>query len=331
MLGAVSFGAGRWGPMRCRRLGAPYEAGCPPPARSCRAARLLAGKHPLLHGVPVPLTHRLGRARTGKTVHFQLTPLVDHGQMDDRPRDTLVNPEDTFAGGAHAHRQGPGVAYNAYNGYRGRVQTDTARRRLRALILDGTYPAGTRVTELEVAAALGMSRTPVREAIRALAADGLVRPAGWGVAVVALDPSDLEHAYQVRAALEGLTAELAADRQRTGRIAPADLASVRAAATDAAQATAAGRLRQAVEHNRRFHQRIAELAGNPIALSTLDRLWDQILVSTLHSLAAPARPAQVAAQHDQLLAAIADGRGADAGRIARQHALDTRASTHQEG
>ena len=49
------------------------------------------------------------------------------------------------------------------------------------------------------------------------------------------------------------------------------------------------------------------------------------------SLAAPARPAQVAAQHDQLLAAIADGRGADAGRIARQHALDTRASTHQEG
>lgn len=223
------------------------------------------------------------------------------------------------------------LAYNAYNSYRGRVQTDTARRRLRALILDGTYPAGARLTELEVAALLGMSRTPVREAIRALAADGLVRPAGWGVAVVALDPSDLEHAYQVRAALEGLTAELAADRQRTGRIAPADLASLGGDAADAAQATAAGRLQQAVEHNRRFHRRVAELAGNPIALSTLDRLWDQILVSTLQSLAAPARPAQVAAQHEELLAAIADGRAAEAGRIARQHALDTRTSTHQRG
>jgi DNA-binding GntR family transcriptional regulator len=223
------------------------------------------------------------------------------------------------------------VAYIAYKSYGGGVQSDTARQRLRALILDGTYPAGTRLTELGVAAVLGMSRTPVREAIRALAADGLVRPTGWGVAVAALGPSDLDHAYQVRAALEGLTAELAADRQRTGRIAPADLASVRAAASDAAQATAAGRLQEAVEHNRRFHQRIAELAGNPIALSTLDRLWDQILVSTLHSLAAPARPAQVAAQHDQLLAAIADGRGADAGRIARQHAADTRASAHEEG
>jgi DNA-binding GntR family transcriptional regulator len=215
--------------------------------------------------------------------------------------------------------------------YPGRVQTDTARRRLRELILDGTYPAGSRLTELEVAAALGMSRTPVREAIRTLAADGLVRPTGWGVTVVALDLGDLDHAYQVRAALDGLTAELAADRQRTGRIAIADLASVRAAATDAAQATAAGRLQQAVEHNRRFHRRIAELAGNPIALSALDRLWDQILVSTLHSLAAPARPEQVAAQHEELLAAVADGRVADAGRLARQHALDTRASTHREG
>ncbi len=47
-------------------------------AEARRAARLLARKHPLLHGVLVPLTHRLGRAKTGKTVHFQLTPL-DHG------------------------------------------------------------------------------------------------------------------------------------------------------------------------------------------------------------------------------------------------------------
>jgi PPOX class probable F420-dependent enzyme len=45
-------------------------------AESRRAARLLARKHPLLHGVLVPLTHRLGRAKTGKTVHFQLTPLA---------------------------------------------------------------------------------------------------------------------------------------------------------------------------------------------------------------------------------------------------------------
>jgi PPOX class probable F420-dependent enzyme len=54
-------------------------------AEARRAARLLAAKHPLLHGVLVPLTHRLGRAKTGKTVHFQLTPL-DHGRGSDHPR-----------------------------------------------------------------------------------------------------------------------------------------------------------------------------------------------------------------------------------------------------
>src|SRR5215216_6041681 len=45
-------------------------------AEARRAARLLAGKHPVLHGVLVPLTHRLGRAKTGKTVHFQMTALA---------------------------------------------------------------------------------------------------------------------------------------------------------------------------------------------------------------------------------------------------------------
>jgi PPOX class probable F420-dependent enzyme len=54
-------------------------------AEARRAAHLLAAKHPLLHGVLVPLTHRLGRAKTGKTVHFQLTPL-DHGRGSDHPR-----------------------------------------------------------------------------------------------------------------------------------------------------------------------------------------------------------------------------------------------------
>jgi hypothetical protein len=49
-------------------------------AEARRAARLLAGKHPVLHGVLAPLTHRLGRARTGTTVHFQLMP-PDHGQV----------------------------------------------------------------------------------------------------------------------------------------------------------------------------------------------------------------------------------------------------------
>ncbi len=209
------------------------------------------------------------------------------------------------------------------------MQNDVAHRRLRELILDGTYAPGMRLTEVDAAAALEMSRTPVREALRALAADGLVRTTGRGVVVVALDPDDLEDAYQVRAALEVLTAETAATRQRDGRIAPADLTALRTLADVTAAATSEGRLVEAVELNRRFHRRIAELAGNRIALETLNRVWDQIQVSTLRSLKPVVRHAHVSAQHDDLLAAITDGRAQDAGQIARRHVLDTRATARQ--
>ncbi|MFI7638319.1 GntR family transcriptional regulator [Nonomuraea sp. NPDC049400] len=210
------------------------------------------------------------------------------------------------------------------------MQTDVARSRLRELILDGAYPPGARLTEMEVAAALEMSRTPVREALRALAADGLVRPSGRGVVVVALERSDLEEAYQVRAALEALTAELAATRQREGRIAPAELVALRDVAAETATATAEGRFAEAVRLNRRFHQLIAELAGNSMALHALERIWDQIQVSTLRSLAPPSRPAHVSAQHEELVAAIVLGQAEEAAKVARAHVLDTRTITTSE-
>ncbi|MFI9846062.1 GntR family transcriptional regulator [Nonomuraea sp. NPDC051941] len=210
------------------------------------------------------------------------------------------------------------------------MQTDVARRRLRELILNGTYPPGARLTEMEVATALDMSRTPVREALRALTADGLVQPSGRGVVVVALEQGDLNEAYQVRAALEALTAELAATRQREGRIAPADLAALREIAIETATATAEGRLAEAVRLNRRFHRVIAELAANSMALHALERIWDQIQVSTLRSLAPPSRPTYVSGQHEELVAAIVLGHPEEAARVARAHVLDTRNITHSE-
>nr|WP_262928355.1 FCD domain-containing protein [Streptomyces sp. CBMA29] len=116
---------------------------------------------------------------------------------------------------------------------------------------------------------------------------------------------------------------MAAGRQAEGRIAPADLADLVREADRTEEATLAGRLAEAVAHNRRFHGRIAVLAANPVALASLDRLWDQILVSTRASLDPPHRPAQVNAQHRELLAAITGGRAREAAEAARRHVLDT--------
>lgn len=207
------------------------------------------------------------------------------------------------------------------------MQTETAHQRLRELILDGSYPPGARLTELGVAAALEMSRTPVREALRALTADGLVAPAGRGVRVVELGQRELDDAYRVRAALEALTAELAAERQRDGRIAPADLADLDRLADLTHTTTVAGDLPGAVRLNRRFHRRVAELADSPIALHTLDLLWDRIQISTRRSLRPTGRTDQVHRQHRAVLDAIAAGDPRAAGDAARRHVLDTRTAT----
>jgi DNA-binding GntR family transcriptional regulator len=200
------------------------------------------------------------------------------------------------------------------------MDTETVYRQLREQIVSGVYRAGERLPEVSLSTALAVSRTPVREALRRLESDGLVQGSGRGVAVTAMSTPELQHAYAVRGALEALTAELAAERQRTGRLAPAALADLVSQADHLEEITAGGDLEQAADLNRRFHLGIAGLAGNPIAAEILDRLWNQITVSTRASLAPSERPDAVAAEHRELLAAIACGDRARAGLIAGSHA-----------
>ena len=195
--------------------------------------------------------------------------------------------------------------------------------RLREHIVSGVYRAGERLPELALCDEFHVSRTPVREALRRLESEGLVEGGRRGVTVSALSVSALGHAYSVRAALEALTAELAAEQQAAGRLAPAALADLQATAERLEEVTAAGDLERAADLNRRFHRGVAELARNPIAVEMLERLWNQITVSTRESLVPAERPDVVAAEHHQLLRAISLGDRFRAGRIAGDHARAT--------
>lgn len=202
---------------------------------------------------------------------------------------------------------------------------------VRGLIVLGTYPAGQPVTELELCERLGVSRTPIREALRRLESNGLVRAARRGVTVIELDAKALRDAYLVRASLEALTAELAARRQQDGELSPASLARLVDHADLADQATREGDLVGGVRHNRRFHQYIAALADNPAASEVLDRIWDQITVSTRASLTAPARPVQVDDEHRRLIAAITAGDPQESATHARAHVLATMSVLNRQG
>ncbi|MCG8917541.1 GntR family transcriptional regulator [Actinokineospora sp. PR83] len=202
---------------------------------------------------------------------------------------------------------------------------------VRGLIVLGTYPAGQPVTELELCERLGVSRTPVREALRRLEGDGLVRAARRGVTVVELDAKALGDAYLVRACMEALTAESAARRQRAGELPPASLARLVEHADLADQATRQGDLLAGVRHNRAFHRYVATLADNPTASQVLTRIWDQITVSTRASLTAPARPALVDDEHRRLIDAIVAGDPQQAATHARAHVLATMTVLTEQG
>ena len=158
----------------------------------------------------------------------------------------------------------------------GASYADVAYARIREAIASGAYQPGERLTETALAAQLRTSRTPVREAVRRLESDGLVTRAGRGVLVPRLRPAEVVQLYQLRAALEALTAGLAAERVALGAVAASDLERLRGHGRDFEAAGAAGGVPAMVRANRALHRAIAELAGNAFARDALLRIWDHV-------------------------------------------------------
>ncbi|MFB9689958.1 GntR family transcriptional regulator [Amycolatopsis plumensis] len=138
------------------------------------------------------------------------------------------------------------------------------REELRERILTGRLRPGDRLVERELAEDLGVSRVPVREAIRSLEAEGfLVVQSPRRVVVRQLARVDVEELFDVREALEGLAAGLAATRAGA-----AELKRLERVLADAARATARGDAARITVLNSRFHDEIVAIAGNAL-LSTM--------------------------------------------------------------
>jgi DNA-binding GntR family transcriptional regulator len=194
---------------------------------------------------------------------------------------------------------------------------------LRRLVVSGALQPGRAVAEIPLAEQLGVSRPTVREALRRLEGDGLVRNDGRGLRVAHMDAAEIRSASLMRAALEALHAELAAQRCEAGEIAPAQLRRIAIIADDADRHTRDGSFEQAMRDNRAFHQAIDELADSPVSAHATDRLWDRILVSAEASVQRADRADVVDREHRTLLTAIADGDVGAAGVVARDHVLGT--------
>jgi DNA-binding GntR family transcriptional regulator len=190
----------------------------------------------------------------------------------------------------------------------------TLRRRL----ADGTYPAGARLREEELAAQLGVSRTPIREALRRLDAEGWLRVVpNQGAFAASWSRQDIEEIFNLRALLESHACEHAAMRPT-----PTGIAALHAACEAGERAMPADSL-AAIERvsdaNVRFHQAIWDMSGQVRTRSMLGTLAvpPMILRNFRHFDEANLRRSLW--QHREMAAAIEGRNPALAGAVMRAH------------
>jgi DNA-binding GntR family transcriptional regulator len=181
--------------------------------------------------------------------------------------------------------------------------------RLRADIVHGLLRPNQRLVEVELAEALGVSRTPVRETLQRLRLEGLVQRHRGGWVVHEHTREEIRAIYEVRAALEGYAALLAA-----GRVTPDQLREL-----DALCAAGDPGPDEHVELNERFHDGVIAAAGNP-RLTQLSRSSRQYYFN--HRIARGYTTEETRRSiegHRRILAALARGDGPAAEACAREH------------
>ncbi|MFH8770662.1 MULTISPECIES: GntR family transcriptional regulator [unclassified Streptomyces] len=180
---------------------------------------------------------------------------------------------------------------------------------LRQDIIAGRLGPGERLVERELAERFGVSRVPVREAIRALVAEGFVLfESARRTVVRRLTPTDVKELFELREALEVYAAGLAA-----ARVTPEALAELRGLLAEAATATKEGDGEAITDINTRFHDRILAMAGNSLLISVMEPVDGRLRWLTRQNEEWP----QLLDEHRELYEAIASG---DPDR-ARAHAL----------
>ncbi|MFL4470396.1 GntR family transcriptional regulator [Tateyamaria armeniaca] len=190
-------------------------------------------------------------------------------------------------------------------------QGEAAYAKLLAAIRSGDFVPGDRLRETDVAARLNLSRTPVREALRRLEADGIVehRPR-LGAIIRQLSHGELVELYEMRSVLERTAAEMAA--KHAG---PAEVDALRALnAAIAASAPA-----EAAALNQDFHRGIYLATRNRFLLDAARALNNALMLLGPTTLDDPERIAIVSEQHYAILDAIANGDVHAAGQTAELH------------
>jgi DNA-binding GntR family transcriptional regulator len=182
-----------------------------------------------------------------------------------------------------------------------RTVNDATTSQIRAWILNGRLKPRERLHQDQLALALGVSRMPVREAIRQLAAEGLVQVFPHrGAFVSSLDPDEIRELYDVRAALEGLAISRAVPRMT-----PATIVALHAILDRLLEAASANDDEAVIDLDRAFHDALVAPAGMPYLRELIDQARRRSdAFRRAHTYVIPGLSASSNREHAEIIAAV---------------------------
>ncbi len=191
----------------------------------------------------------------------------------------------------------------------------TISDRLRELIIEGVLPAGSRLNERALCDELGVSRTPLREAFRVLASEGLVElTPNRGAQVIALSESDIRDSFELMGALEALAGELACER-----ITAEEITEVKALTFQMLACHARRDLPAYYQLNRLIHDRINRAARNAALAHTYSKLNLRLQNLRFRSNFDEDKWGKAAHEHERMVGALEARDGPGLAAILRAH------------
>ena len=186
---------------------------------------------------------------------------------------------------------------------------------LKHRILAGMLEPGMRLVELQLASEFSVSRTPVREALKRLTAEGLLRvDPVRGIVVSDVDARELEEIFVVREVLDGLAARLAANR-----VSSTDLTKLHLLMDMMRESVRSGQWEGMVQANIKFHDVLHQAAGNERLRHLTRNLLDFVRRFSNEAFASADRAAEVLAEHEQIIEALERRDPDRAEQVARAH------------
>jgi DNA-binding GntR family transcriptional regulator len=192
---------------------------------------------------------------------------------------------------------------------------DEVLTRVRDMIIEGKLPPGTRINEVQIGAMLGVSRTPLREAIKTLVSEGLVDiiPAK-GAVVRSFDARAIRDILEVIKALEQMAARLVCSQATDS-----ELAALQTTHDQMMRLYRAGDRLAYFKLNQKIHSGLAQASGNPVLAQTHEQLQSRIKRIRFIGNEEPGRWAGAVAEHEEMMRALAARDGDALARVVGEH------------